>query len=129
MMDDPSGHNRIGIILEGQFFNRNKFLRQIILIAARLNIYLSRINQKEISMKVYIGTKIVMATPMNEAEFLNTHKSNCNESLGRDGYLVMYPDGYRSWSPKDVFEASYRPILDDEFDLLLPPPELSEPRP
>lgn len=26
---------------------------------------------------------------------------------GRDGYLVIYEDGYVSWSPKDVFEAGY----------------------
>lgn len=46
-------------------------------------------------MKQYIGTKIIHAEPM--------------EKNGRPGYKVIYePDGYESWSPKDVFEAAYR---------------------
>jgi hypothetical protein len=46
-------------------------------------------------MKQYIGTKIIHAEPM--------------EKNGRYGYKVVYaPDGYESWSPKDVFEAAYR---------------------
>lgn len=26
-----------------------------------------------------------------------------------DGYLVEYKDGYKSWSPKSVFEEAYKP--------------------
>ena len=29
---------------------------------------------------------------------------------GRPGYAVKYPDGYVSWSPKDVFEKAYLPM-------------------
>lgn len=29
---------------------------------------------------------------------------------GAPGYGVKYPDGYTSWSPKDVFEAAYLPM-------------------
>jgi hypothetical protein len=29
---------------------------------------------------------------------------------GKEGYAVKYPDGYTSWSPKDVFETSYLPM-------------------
>ena len=29
-------------------------------------------------------------------------------NIGNDGYLVQYPDGYRSWSPKKVFDEAYR---------------------
>ena len=47
----------------------------------------------------YIGVKIVKAEP--------------EEKDGRPGYKVKYPDGYVSWSPKDVFEKAYR-ILDCE---------------
>ncbi len=47
----------------------------------------------------YIGVKIVKAKP--------------EEKDGRPGYKVLYPDGYVSWSPKDVFEKAYR-ILDCE---------------
>jgi hypothetical protein len=44
----------------------------------------------------YIGTKQIQAQPM--------------EQDGRDGYRVIYPDGYESWSPKDVFEKAYLPM-------------------
>lgn len=27
----------------------------------------------------------------------------------KDGYKVVYEDGYESWSPKDVFEKAYKP--------------------
>ena len=50
-------------------------------------------------MKKYIGTKIVSAEPREGTD-------------GRDGYKVVYADGYASWSPKDVFDAAYV-ALDD----------------
>lgn len=57
-------------------------------------------------MKQYIGTKIVHAEPM---------KKN-----GKDGYKVVYaPDGYESWSPKDVFEAAYRQTNGMNFGLAI----------
>ena len=46
--------------------------------------------------KKYIGTKIVTAF--------------AQEKDGKPGYVVIYADGYTSWSPKDVFEESYRAI-------------------
>jgi hypothetical protein len=61
-------------------------------------------------MKQYIGTKIVKAMPMT--------MTKAQKVLGReikpatveeDGYLVEYKDGYRSWSPKSVFEEAYKP--------------------
>ena len=30
------------------------------------------------------------------------------KNIGNPGYLVEYPDGYRSWSPKKAFEDAYR---------------------
>ena len=47
----------------------------------------------------YIGTKIVTAYPQ--------------EKDGTPGYGVIYADGYTSWSPKDVFDDSYRAIERD----------------
>ena len=41
-------------------------------------------------MKQYIGTKVVQAEP------------------AENGYKVVYPDGYVSWSPKEVFEEAYQ---------------------
>lgn len=32
------------------------------------------------------------------------------EKDGAPGYAVRYPDGYQSWSPKEVFEAAYLPM-------------------
>jgi hypothetical protein len=34
------------------------------------------------------------------------------------GYEVTYPDGYKSWCPKDVFEASYYPIQDSNGEII-----------
>ena len=31
-----------------------------------------------------------------------------NKNLDNHGYLVEYPDGYRSWSPAKAFESAYR---------------------
>lgn len=44
----------------------------------------------------YVGVKIVFAWK--------------EVKDGKEGYAVKYPDGYLSWSPKDVFEASYLPM-------------------
>ena len=44
----------------------------------------------------YIGTKLIEAIPMQKD--------------GKDGYKVVYPDGYISWSPADVFERAYLPL-------------------
>jgi hypothetical protein len=53
-------------------------------------------------MKSYVGVKTVMAEPGKAKKDYGTHKA------GEDGYRVIYPDGYESWSPKDVFEKAYR---------------------
>lgn len=62
-------------------------------------------------MKKFIGTKVIMAEPMTMTE--------AQKVLGRElkpatveenGYLVEYRDGYKSWSPKSVFEEAYKPI-------------------
>lgn len=46
-------------------------------------------------LTTYIGTKIIQAMPHQHLD-------------GRDGYQVIYEDGYTSWSPADVFERAYR---------------------
>ncbi|MCT7911663.1 DUF2829 domain-containing protein [Arcobacter lacus] len=58
-------------------------------------------------MNKYIGVKIILAIPMmlNTAEELLKRKIQANNE---DGYLVEYEDGYKSWSPKEVFEKAYR---------------------
>lgn len=65
-------------------------------------------------MRKFIGTKQVSAEPMTLGEFI--------ERIGRDpyandpmihgsneeGYIVEYEDGYKAWSPKNVFEKAYK---------------------
>ncbi len=66
-------------------------------------------------LKVYIGTKILKAKPMHENEWL---KGKNQETANRDGYLVIYDNGYQAWSPKDVFETHYREITSDEISVV-----------
>lgn len=62
-------------------------------------------------MKKYIGTKEVSATPAWQIEGTVYPKNDViPRSMNRkDGYKVVYEDGYESWSPKDVFEKAYKP--------------------
>lgn len=61
-------------------------------------------------MKQYIGTKIITAKPMTRGDYNNYRgwKIPENENPEDKGYLVKYPDGYESWSPKNVFEEAYK---------------------
>lgn len=68
--------------------------------------------------KLYIGTKLLTARPMNEDTFLNFYKGkdlSAEDAMkSRLGYKVTYPDGYESWSPKETFETAYREVTDSE---------------
>jgi len=69
--------------------------------------------------KLYIGSKIISAYPLSECNFLRIEKGE--DVLNREdrpGYLVKYPDGYVSWSPKDVFEIVYREVTPSEKTLV-----------
>ena len=76
-------------------------------------------------MSKYIGVKIIEATPMSK-------NIACDEGLVRvdecrrtpegteiDGYRVIYENGYISWSPKNVFDAAYRPVEEMTFGLAI----------
>ena len=79
----------------------------------------------------YIGTKIIHAEPAyrywmeNGEKVIVAHdedKPQCikDATACEDGYKVVYaPDGYESWSPKDVFEEAYRPTDGMNFGLAL----------
>ena len=72
------------------------------------------------NMKKYVGTKELKAIPMNKEEYYQYRQWEVplNENPKEEGYLVEYLDGgkpnderhlgYISWSPKDVFEKSYK---------------------
>lgn len=60
--------------------------------------------------KRYIGTKIIDARPLTLGPY-NTYRGwqiPEGEDPSREGYLVIYPDGYESWSPKEIFDEAYR---------------------
>lgn len=64
----------------------------------------------------YIGKKEVKAIPMTANEAVQKgYKVGNHEN--EDGYEVEYNDGYKSWSPKQVFDDSYR-VADTFLDRL-----------
>lgn len=60
-------------------------------------------------MRQYIGTKIIQAEPALRGECVKDTSMLSALQMAEEGYRVRYPDGYESWSPKDVFEEAYRP--------------------
>lgn len=72
-------------------------------------------------MKEYIGTKRILATPMNRREY-NRYRDwemPANENGDDEGFLVEYLDsvgqdprhsGYISWSPAEQFHGAYQPV-------------------
>lgn len=70
-------------------------------------------------MKSYIGCKIILAEIMDECSFLKEIKKQKVENCEtKAGYKVIYPGGYVSWSPKEVFETAYREITNGEKELI-----------
>lgn len=82
-------------------------------------------------MGVYIGSKLVKAIYMTRGEY-NRYRGwqvPADEDENDVGVLVEYLDGgkpndsrhegYISWSPKDVFDRSYRPVSHMSFGLAL----------
>lgn len=72
---------------------------------------------------LYEGTKRLYATPMTRGEY-NAYRgweNPAGENPEDGGYLVEYQDGgkandsrharYISWSPADVFERTYKPVV------------------
>lgn len=70
-------------------------------------------------MQTYIGTKIVMAEPCERWE------EGGDVKAAVPGYKVIYPDGYESWSPKDVFEKAYLKVVANP-DLKTNAPSISQ---
>ena len=84
-------------------------------------------------MKQYIGSKIVQAEPairylmkdgsnmvVAKNDQLAMEQVDMNEVVGyEEAYVVVYKDGYESWSPKDVFEKACRRTDGMSFGLAL----------
>lgn len=64
----------------------------------------------------YFGAKAIKAEPMNLGDYnkLRGWTIPENENPAKEGYLVEYPDGYISWSPKEVFEDAYVWVPENE---------------
>lgn len=71
-------------------------------------------------MKTYIGVKLIQAEPLTLGAYNERRGWTIppNEDPDRAGYFVRYPDGYISWSPKEVFEEAYRPVSPGERSLV-----------
>ena len=62
-----------------------------------------------------IGIKMVELLAMTAAVALEKGYKTNGKSGSDEGYEVTYPDGYKSWCPKEVADASYF-ILDEKND-------------
>ena len=82
-------------------------------------------------MSKFIGVKMVEAVPMTAGEAAKKgYRTPVAESamdLYIAGYEVTYPDGYKSWCPKDVFEKNNVLIQGLCGKMLLKPNEEVEP--
>lgn len=72
-------------------------------------------------MRQYIGTKIIEAEPANriDGKVFSIYDMCPTGAVVESGYKVRYPDGYESWSPKDVFKEAYRPTDCMNFGLAI----------
>jgi Protein of unknown function (DUF2829) len=72
-------------------------------------------------MKKYLGVKIVDGEPMTLGEYNKFRGWRIPESEDpkKEGYRVVYKDGYVSWSPKEQFEEANRTIDNLTFGLAI----------
>lgn len=66
-------------------------------------------------LESYISCKVVRGEPMTESKFRNRPITGED----RDGYRVIYPDGYESWSPKKSFDDSHRKVTKGEKQIFI----------
>lgn len=64
-------------------------------------------------MAKFIVVKMIEAVPMTAREANDKGYKIGNHSFEEDGYEVTYPDGYKSWTPKDVADAAYYPLSEN----------------
>ena len=73
-------------------------------------------------MRPYIGTKLIHAEPAyrctggkGEPVIVSDPAEAFPNYPGvEEGYLVVYQDGYKSWSPKETFERAYMAVMENE---------------
>lgn len=67
----------------------------------------------------YLGVKIILAIAMTREAFEALHGRNVGGDIHGEGYEVEYENGYKAWSPKEVFDAAYRPVSGLTFGLAI----------
>lgn len=82
-------------------------------------------------MQQHIGVKLINAVPMSRLSYnqFRGWELPADENGDDSGFLVEYIDGgkantesfdgYVSWSPADVFERAYRPVIGMSFGLAI----------
>lgn len=65
-----------------------------------------------------IGIKMVDLQPMTAREANDKGHKIGEHSFETEGYEVTYPDGYKSWSPKEVADAAYFAIDDENGQMI-----------
>ena len=74
-------------------------------------------------MKKYLGVKLISAEPCSQDQFAGAKNfgdlSKLSGGVDREGYKVVYEDGYTSWSPEGIFENAYREISNLTFGLAI----------
>lgn len=68
---------------------------------------MKQIEEVKSQMVSYACHKTVKASTMSKLEYAKLMK-NPEPYEDEPGYIVMYEDGYISWSPKEVFEKGYK---------------------
>lgn len=67
-------------------------------------------------MRKYVGVKMVQAEPMGYIRYCDecgVLPQKPKTEWIEPGYKVVYPDGYVSWSTKEVFEKAYMKVGDN----------------
>lgn len=67
-----------------------------------------------------IGIKMVDLVPMTAREANDKGHRIGEHSFETEGYEVTYGDGYKSWCPKEVADAAYFPIKDENGQMIKP---------
>lgn len=74
-------------------------------------------SQSQCETRLYVGAKIIRAFPATQFQFFEKKGQPVPNHEDQPGYIVIYPDGYESWSPKRTFEEAYRLVSDGERKL------------
>lgn len=67
-----------------------------------------------------IGIKMIDLQPMTAREANDKGHRIGEHSFETEGYEVTYGDGYKSWCPKEVADAAYFPIDDENGQMIKP---------